>query len=173
MHQKFLMILVILASLTGFISSARSAESNALSNTAKVRVFQIGDITLYPGEFCYGSNSPAAIQAAKSGFGIFSTHKRVGMPVTEDIVGSYNEYTIPAGTVMAVMMKWEVQRGGAKTICGPTGAAFLPQAGKNYDVTISNTGQCFAQIRELYETSPGKAFALQTPASPSFPCPGK
>jgi len=92
------------------------------------------------------------------------------MPVTDDISDSYNEYVIPAGGPLTVMLKWEAEKGGIKASCGPIGSTFYPQAGKNYDVTMAYAGNCFVQIRELLETSPGKATARQTPSSYSFAC---
>lgn len=169
MHQKILMIAVLLASLAGFMGEAQSADDPTIS--AKVRVYQEADITLYPGEYCYGSDSPAAIHASTSGFWIFGFNKSVGMPETDDIPGSYNEYVIPAGIAMSVMLQWEGEKDGAKASCGPIGSTFYPQAGKNYDITMGSSGSCFVQIRELHETSPGKASAIATPSGFSFACP--
>jgi len=173
MHQKIIMIPILLLSLSGLMAEAQSSESVELVNTARVRVFQEADITLYPGEYCYGSASPAAIHASSSGFSIFGTNKRAGMPVTGDIEGAYNEYVIQAGIPVTVMLQWAGEKNGMQASCGPIGSTFYPQMGKNYDVTIAYKGNCFVQIRELYETSPGKAEALPVAAGPSFACANK
>jgi hypothetical protein len=173
MHQKTLMIPVLLLAFAGLMNEALPAEPDISANTANIRVYQEGDITLYPGDICYGANNPAAIHAAASGFGIFNTHKRVGMPVTDDIPGAYNEYVIPAGLPMSVMLQGDGEKDGIKLHCGPTGAKFFPQAGRNYDVSMGYTGICSVQIRELFEISPGKAVTSRTPASPTFACPTK
>lgn len=170
MRQKIMMIPMLLLSLSGLMGEAQSAESVEPANTARVRVYLDSEVSLYPGEFCYGSNNPLAIRTAATGFGIFNSHRREGMPVTEDIPGSYNEYVIPAGIPMSVMLKWAGEQGGVQASCGPLGATFFPQAGKDYDVSVGYAGNCFVKIRALYETSPGKASASQTPASSSFAC---
>lgn len=170
MRQKYLMITVVLASLVCLMAEAQSAETDTPANTARVRVYLDSEVSLYPGEYCYGSNNPSAIHTAPTLFGIFNHHRREDMPVTEDIPGSYNEYVIPAGIPVSVMLKWTGEQRGVKASCGPLGATFFPQAGKDYDVSVGYAGNCFVQIRVLYETSPGKASASQTPASSSFAC---
>lgn len=174
MHQKIIMMMtVLLASLSGLMGEAQSSESVDPANGARVRVFQEAEITLYPGEYCYGSDSPAAIQASTSGFSIFRTNRRIGMPVTGDIEGAYNEYVIQAGIPVTVMLQWAAEKNGVQASCGPIGSTFYPQRGKNYDITIGYKGNCFVQIRELYETSPGKAEARSAAAGPSFACANK
>lgn len=49
MHQKILMIPVVLASLAVLMSEAQSFEPLDPANSARVRVFQQADTTLYPG----------------------------------------------------------------------------------------------------------------------------
>ena len=164
---------MLLLTLTGCMTAVDSSRINAQSSTAKIRVYQQADVMLYPGEHCYGSKSPRAIRASKTGFSIFGTRKRVGMPVTGDIPGAYNEYVIDAGKPLTVMLKLAFESGGVNSICGPLGSTFFPQAGKHYDVTMRNSAeQCMVQIRELHEISTGKAVAQLTPVSPSFFCGG-
>ena len=170
MHQKLLMIPVVCSLLAAFSSLSIAAESQEFAHTARIRVFKEAAVTLYPGAYCYGSNSPAAIQATDGEASIFSLNKKVGMPVTLDMPAAYNEYVIAAGKPLTVMLKLEAVRDGVKASCGPLGATFYPQAGKNYDVTMGYAGSCFAQIRELIETSPGKAAARQFPSGASYPC---
>jgi hypothetical protein len=169
MHRKTFLIPVLLLSLA-LSGVALAADPANAAMTAKVRVYQEAKITLYPGEYCYGSKNPAAIDASSNGWGIFGLSKRENMPVTDDISGSYNEYVIPAGVPMTVALKWEAEKNGIKASCGPIGSTFFPQAGKNYDVTMGFSGNCFVQIRELLETSPGKASAIQASSSYSFSC---
>jgi hypothetical protein len=174
MYQKYLLISAVLFALTACMSSNDPSQLNGADSTAKIRVFQQADVTLYPGEHCYGSNNPRAIHAAQSGFSIFGTHKRAGMPVTEDISAAYNEYVIQAGKPLTVMLQWTADKGGVKSSCGPLGSTFFPQAGKNYDVSLlGSADHCMLQVRELYETAPGKAVAKLAPVSPSFACAGK
>lgn len=173
MQQKIFVPAVLLISLALLAHSAFSTEAVDPANAARVRVYQEADITLYPGEYCYGSDSPNAIKAAATGFSIFGTRQRVGMPVTDDISATYNEYLIPAGKPVAVSLKWEAEKNGVKASCGPLGSTFFPQAGKDYDITIGYAGNCFVQIRELYPVAPGRAGARQAPAGPSYACANK
>lgn len=164
---------MLLLILSGCMNTADTSRINGQSSTAKIRVYQQADVMLYPGEYCYGSKNPRAIRASETGFSIFGSSKRAGMPVTGDIPGAYNEFVIEAGKQLTVMLKLAFESGGVKSICGPLGSTFFPQAGKNYDVTMLNSAdKCMIQVRELYESSPGKAVAQLTPVSPSFFCGG-
>ena len=96
------------------------------------------------------------------------------MPETEDIPGAYNEYIIQAGQPLTVEMQWSLSEGGVKSGCGPLGATFFPQAGKDYDVAmLRSAGNCAVQVRALYHTTPGKAAAMLAPVSPSYACAGQ
>jgi hypothetical protein len=171
MHYKYILMLC-----TGFTVAtagmALAAQADVTGNTTRIRVYQTANITLYPGEYCYGSKNPEAIKASETGFTISGTHKRVGMPETADIAGAYNEYELHAGRPITVMLQWQAEKNGVEASCGPIGSTFYPQAGKDYDVTIGYSGSCFVQIRELYETAPGKASARMAASSYSFPCAG-
>jgi hypothetical protein len=173
MQLKFFVIAVLTVSCAGLMRDTLSAGFPDPANSARVRVFQQGDITLYPGEYCYGRDNPAAIQASTSGFSLFGGRKRAGMPETEDIPGAYNEYVIEAGKPMTVMLQWEAEKNGVKAVCGPIASTFYPQAGRDYDVSIGYAGNCFVQIRELHETSPGKAGARMAASGYSFSCAAK
>ena len=170
MHQKIILIPTLLMIFAGWMSATHSFAADELANSASVRVFQEADITLYPGEYCYGSTNPAAIHAASSGFSIFGTTKRVGMPETADMTGTYNEYRIQAGIPVTVMLQWEIEQDGVKASCGPIGSTFYPQTGRNYDISKSVTGACFIQVRELIETSPGVAETRPVPLGYSYKC---
>lgn len=171
MRRKYLLLSVLLFAVAGCLSSNNPSLLNGQAATANIRVFQQADVTLYPGEFCFGSNSPRAIHASETGFSIFGTKKRIGMPLTEDIPGAYNEYVVQAGMPLTVMLQWSLDKGGVKSGCGPLGSTFFPQAGKSYDVTmLRSADNCLVQVRELYEVSPGKAVARLAPVSPSFAC---
>lgn len=160
---------IIFAALLLSMAGPGSAEEQ-LNMSARARVYQEAEITLYPGDYCYGGNNPDAIEASKTGLSIFSMRKRVGMPETGDIEGAYNEYVVEAGKPLTVMLKWEAEKDGVRATCGPIGATLYPQFGKDYDITIAYMGNCFVQVRELYETSPGKAAGKPAPVSPSFAC---
>lgn len=170
MRHKALLVPVLLLALAGLLNAAQAAELANAAITARVRVYQEAKIILYPGEYCFGSKNPAAIDTSTNGWGMLNISKREGMPATDDISGSYNEYVIPAGVPVTVMLKWEAEKNGVKASCGPIGSTFFPQAGKNYDVTMGISGNCYVQLRELVEISPGKASAIQTPSSYSFAC---
>jgi hypothetical protein len=171
MRQQFILMSMFLLILAGCMTAADPARINEQRSTARIRVYQQADAMLYPGEYCYGSKSPRAIRASETGFSIFGSSKRAGMPVTGDIPGAYNEFVIEAGKPLTVMLKLAFERDGVKSICGPLGSTFFPQAGKNYDITMLNSAdKCMVQVRELYEISPGKAVAQLTPVSPSFFC---
>jgi hypothetical protein len=135
---------------------------------------RLSDGKYYPlsGRILLRLQNPEAIKASETGFTISGTHKRVGMPETADIAGAYNEYELHAGRPITVMLQWQAEKNGVKASCGPIGSTFYPQAGKDYDVTIGYSGSCFVQIRELYETAPGKASARMAASSYSFPCAG-
>lgn len=152
------------------MGTAQAAGSVDPAYAARVRVYQEAEITLYPGEYCYGSDSTDAIKAATEGFSVFGTRQRVGMPVTDDIPGAYNEYLIPAGRPVAVMLQLSAEKNGVRASCGPLGSTFFPQAGRDYDITIGFSGNCFVQIRELYLVAPGKAAARHAPTGPSYAC---
>lgn len=170
MHQKCLVFTALLAILAGLVSEAALAQSDVPVNTARIRVFQGAAITLFPGEYCYGSNNPQAIRASDGVPSMFSFYTKIGMPLTDDTPRAYTEYFIQAGLPVTVMLQWHAEKNGVQASCGPIGSTFYPQAGKNYDVTMGYTGNCFVRIRELYETAPGRAAASPVPASPSFAC---
>lgn len=170
MRHKLSMLPVLFAALAGLLSEAQAAAQLDPENSARVRVYREADITLYPGEYCYGADNPQAIHASDGAPSLFSFNKKVGMPVTDDIAGAYNEYVIPSGKPTAVMLQWQAEKDGVQASCGPIGATFFPQSGRNYDVSLGYAGNCFVQIRELHETSPGKATAQLAPAGASFAC---
>lgn len=170
MHHKFLMIPVVLASLAGLAAVHASAQAQEATSSARIRVFKEAAIDLYPGEYCYGSDSSAAIHASDGEVSIFSFNIKEGMPLTEDTPSDYNEYVIEAGKPFAVRLQFDAEKDGLRASCGPLGSYFIPQAGKNYDVSLGFAGSCFVRIRELYETSPGRAEARLVPASHSFAC---
>lgn len=173
MHQNNSLFLIIFFQLFAFSSSAISAESQTANNIARIRVFREAIVTLYPGEYCYGSNSSSAIQASNGEASFFSLNKKVGMPVTSDMPSAYNEFEIETGKPFTVMLTLDAVRDGVKASCGPVGSTFYPQAGRNYDLTMGYAGNCFAQLRELYEISPGIAEARLLPAGASFACTGR
>lgn len=160
----------LLSILAGLSSEAALAQSDEQFNVARIRVFQEAEITLFPGEYCYGSNNPQAIRASDGAPSMFSFNTKIGMPLTEDTPSAYNEYFIRTGRPMTVMLHWQDEKNGEKASCGPIGSTFYPQAGKSYDVTVAYAGTCVVRIRELYETAPGRAAASPVPASPSFAC---
>jgi hypothetical protein len=170
LRDKIFVPVVLLLALAGLMGEVQSAGAVNPEISARVRVFQEADITLYPGEYCYGSGNPAAIHASAGFLSMAGLGKRVGMPQTDDIPGAYNEYVIPAGRPMTVTLQWQAEKNDVKASCGPIASTFYPQPGRDYDITIGYAVNCFVQIRELFETSPGKASARQAPAGSSFSC---
>jgi hypothetical protein len=58
----------------------------------------------------------------------------IGMPLTDDMPFSYDEYTIPAGQRVTVKMYWQAQHtNGSWISCGPIHVMFTPEAGGDYD----------------------------------------
>ena len=169
MFKKYGVLFVILFSLLRFNSLFASDELDP-NNMARVRVFREAVISLYPGEYCYGSGSPKVIHASKGVPSFFSYNTTIGMPVTEDTPKAYNEYAIAAGKPVAVMLQWQAEKNGQTASCGPIGAAFYPQAGRDYDVTIGYASSCYVQVRELYLIAPGKASAKRSPVGSSYAC---
>jgi len=170
MYHKYLTVTALLAILAGLSGEAALAQSDVPLNAARIRVFQEAEITLFPGEYCYGSDNPQAIRASDGVPSMFSFYTKIGMPLTDDTPRAYSEHFIQTGRPMTVMLQWHAEKNGEKASCGPIGSTFYPQAGKNYDVTVGYSGGCVVRIRELYETAPGKAAASPVPASPSFAC---
>ena len=173
MHQINFFMTILLAVLTGLLPATSGAEQTDISSMARVRVYQEADITLFPGEYCYGSNSTKAVRNFSTSFWDFSLRKRLDMPQTDDIPGAYNEYQIEAGKPLTVMLQFAAEQNGVRASCGPLGATFYPQAGRDYDITMGVYGSCFVQVRELYPVSPGKAGARLFPAGYSFACGNK
>lgn len=170
MYPKYLFIPLLFASLASVTGAAFSAPPAGTAATARVRVFQDAVITLYPGEYCYSPKNPQLIRAADGEPSMFSFYKKIGMPVTENMPSAYNEYLIEANKPMTVLLQWQADKNGVIASCGPTGVTFFPQAGKDYDVSMGYAGNCFVQVRELYETTPGKAAARPAPSGYSFAC---
>ena len=170
MRPKLFKCFLLLCLLTALADTVLASTQPSSLNIARVRVYQNAEITLYPGAYCYGVDDAKTIHATSSSFGIFSTHKRVGMQVTDDIDASYNEYQIAADQAVTVSLKWTDEKNGVRASCGPLGVTFYPQSGKDYDVSRGYGGACFIQIRQLFESMPGKAGASLLAASPSFPC---
>lgn len=166
MRQKLLLIAGVMAGLAG----QGCALADDAVYLARVRVYQEADVTLYPGAYCYSDANPKMIRAAETGFSIFSTHKRLGMPETNDIPGNYNEFAVEGGRPVTVKLAWRAEKNGIKASCGPIAATFYPQAGRDYDVTIGYAGNCYVQVRELYPATPGKAGGKPAPTSPSYAC---
>jgi len=79
MHHNYLIFPLLFASLAGFSGEAFSAQPDVPVNAARIRVFQEAEITLYPGEYCYGSNSPQAIRASDGSPSMFSFNTKNGI----------------------------------------------------------------------------------------------
>jgi hypothetical protein len=166
MRQKLLLI----AGLVLGLAAQGEALADDVVYLARVRVYQEAEISLYPGAYCYSDANPKMIRASQTGFSIFSMHKRLGMPETNDIQGNYNEFAVEGGKPVTVKLKWAAEKNGIKASCGPIASTFYPQAGHDYDITIGYAGNCFVQVRELYPTTQGKAGGKPAPVSPSYAC---
>jgi hypothetical protein len=98
-------------------------------------------------------------------------NKKVGMPVTEDIKWSYHEYIIPAEKPLTLQMTYLAETAVGWDRCGPIGATFVPEVGKYYDTEmIFSSRSCSIQVRELVETSLGKALPKKIVTIPAFEC---
>ena len=160
---------IIALTLLGGCSS--TPELVHYEHPAKIRVMHGTAAYLYPGSTCYGAANQEMIHAAVGGFSMLVPNKKIGMPVTEDIPWTYHEYAIPGGKPLTVKMYWSTQSNGLMQSCGPVGATFTPEIGKNYDTAmIFSKGRCWIQLRELIEESPGKASAIVKETKPAFAC---
>lgn len=165
--RTYLLVCLALAASGGAVSSV---QADTYANVARIRVFKEAKIVLYPGEYCYGSANPSAIQASDGTPSLFSRNIKIGMPLTPDTPADYNEYLIEAGKPFTVTAQLEAERNGVTASCGPIGATFFPQPSRDYDVTLAYTGTCYVQIRELSEISRGTVISRVVPSSPSFAC---
>lgn len=159
--------LILLAGLSGWVGHSVAAEPNSV---ARIRVFKEAKVALYPGDYCYGANNPAVIQASEGEASFFSMNKKIGMPVTNDTPADYNEFVIEANKPLTVVLWLDAERDGVKAACGPIGATFIPMMGRDYDLTMGFSGVCLVQLRELSEVSAGEVISRVVPASPSFAC---
>ena len=159
-----------IAALVAMFGLQGVALADNANSQARVRVFQEAEITLYPGAYCYGEDNPEKIVASHTGFSIFNTHKRLGMAVTDDIEGSYNEFAVVSDKPVTVKLFWQAEKGGIRASCGPLASTFFPQAGHDYDISMGYSGNCFIRIRELYPLTSDKAGAKPAPFSPSYAC---
>lgn len=164
MLQKLLMMCVVAGCA---VQSSAQADDVA---PARVRVYQEGEVTLYPGAYCYSDDNPQKIVAAETGFTIFSTHKRLGMPTTDDIKLNFNEYAVDGGKPVTVKLFWQAEKNGIKASCGPLASTFYPQAGHDYDISLGYVGNCFIQIRELFPLTKDKAAAKPASFGPAYAC---
>ncbi len=165
MRHKWLWLGLVAGCMVQFSALAEEA-----AYPARVRVYQEGEITLYPGAYCYSEDNPEKILAAEIGFTIFSTHKRLGMPETGDIKLNYNEYVVPGGKPVTVKLFWQAEKNGMRASCGPLASTFYPQAGHDYDISLGYATGCFIQIRELFTIGKDKATATPAPSGASYPC---
>jgi len=169
--NKSIALATILLSATGCSTNPPPLAVSAL--TAKIRVFHGVGVTIYPGKTCYGQ-SAGGVSVASGGFSFLAPNKKVGMPVTEDTPWSYHEYVISANEPLTLSMYLYSSTPGAVSVtqtCGPVGATLTPEAGKYYDTNmLLQSGRCSVQVRELTETSPGKATAQIKPISPAYAC---
>ena len=159
---------VILGSMLGCASySTGKLDAEQSVNAAKVRVFRPVAIFMYPGKSCYLSGSPGEIKTLSLPFAKKLT---VGMPSTEDMPDTYDEFLVPGNSPLTVRM-W-IRNPGARFQCDPGAVAFTPESGKNYDTAlILESGYCHIRIRELVEGSPGKAFPQPLRVMPATRCP--
>lgn len=173
MHQKsriFVLALFALATCGGMCHVSWALDTG---NVARIRVFKESKVVLNPGDYCYGTHNPSAIVASEGAPSLFSINHKVGMPLTDDTPANYNEFIIEAGKPLSLVLYLEGERDGVKVSCGPLGATFFPQPGRDYDLTMGFTGVCVVQLRELSEISPGMVITRVVPTSPSFACPNQ
>ena len=158
---------VILGSMVGCASySTGKLDAEQSVNAAKVRVFRPAAIFMYPGKSCYRYDSPGEITTLSLPF---TKKLTVGMPPTDDMPDTYDEFLVPGNGPLTVRM-W-IRDPGARFQCDPGAVAFTPEAGKNYDAAlILNSGFCHIRVRELVESAPGKAIAQPLRAMPATRC---
>lgn len=125
---------------------------------ARIRVFHGTAAYLYLGDAC-DNDTHQVIHAGNGGFSYLALNKRIGMPVTDDIPFSYNEYVVPANKPLTVKMYWQAQNaGGTWEYCGPSYTIFTPRPGQDYDTSMEfRRGVCQGvRVRQIVPLDGGK-----------------
>ena len=160
---------VILLLLSGVLSGCASTEQApmmiAAEQQARIRVFHGTSAYLYLGDVCDDSSHPV-IHAAAGGFSYLERNKTLGMPATDDMPFSYNEYAIPAGEPVTVKMYWQLQKAsGTWEHCGPIHMMFTPETGHDYDTFMKfRGGVCQGvEVRKFIVNGDGKITTTPAP----------
>lgn len=131
------------------------------STQARIRIFHGTSAYIYLGDVC-DNDSHQVIHAANGGFSYLVPNKRIGMPVTDDMPFSYNEYAVPANRPLTVKMYWQAQNAGRVwEHCGPFYTTFTPSPGQNYDAAMEfRYGVCQGmRVREIVPLDDEKTIA--------------
>lgn len=159
-------ILAAVMCLSTFAGCTSSPVKYDLEKEARIRVFHDVGVYMYPNKTCYSEDKSEAIHASAGGFSMLVPNQKIGMPPSENMGRSYHEFLIRAGEPLTLEMHYAVQMTtpGQKITnsCGPIGATFVPQAGKDYEAAmIFNGGYCKVGVSELQAV----------PSKPSKPIP--
>lgn len=147
------------AILQGCATSSGTQNEFDPATQARIRVFHGTAAYLYLGDVC-DNDTHQVIHAANGGFSYLAPNKRIGMPATDDIPFSYNEYPVPANRPLTVKMYWQAQNAsGTWESCGPLYTTFTPRPGQDYDTSMEfHRGVCLGvRIRQIVSVDEEKA----------------
>ena len=177
--KKTLPLLFVLCAIAGCAhtpseddASDDSAVVNVVAeNSAKIRVFNADIVHLHPGKSCWAWNNEGRITASLTVFSRWAPNIKVGMPKPADIPKMYAEYVVPAGQPLTVEITRRNDAGGVIYTCGPVAVTFKPEVNKYYDTSMLHAAsRCAVRVRELIETTPGKADPTLVETTPADAC---
>lgn len=146
---------------------------------ARIRVGLQGKIDFHPNKTCYATDQMDAVNVALGGFSMIGPKLRIGMPKSEDMPRSYHEYVIQAGQPLTIEMVYAqphahtTYQAGTYNVskCGPIGATFTPQPGRDYDTFLRiENGMCSIALRELAPVQGGPSKPTPVKSAPAGPC---
>ncbi len=146
---------------------------------ARIRVGLLGKINFHPNKSCYAEDKMDAVNVALGGFSMLGPKKRIGMPESEDMPNSYHEYVIEAGQPLTIEIVYAqphahaTYRAGSYNVskCGPLGATFTPQPGRDYDTFLRiENGMCSIALRELAPVQSGPSKPMPVKSASARPC---
>lgn len=152
------LMLCFVAVLQGCATSSGVQEAFDPAIQARIRVFHGTAAYLYLGDV-RDNHAHQVIHAANGGFSYLVPNKRIGMPATDDMPFSYNEYIVPANKSLTVKMYWQAQNASRTwEHCGPLYTTFTPQSGQDYDTFMKfDHGVCQGvKVRQLVSDGKGK-----------------
>ncbi|RFB68006.1 MULTISPECIES: hypothetical protein [unclassified Herbaspirillum] len=146
---KKLFILMALCAVNGSQLVHAEEASAPQDGHARVRFFgqAVISMTFYPDKSCYGGKG---VQTSRSGFGgFFGSTKSIsiGMPETPEVLNLkdrdgilskafYREYAVSADKPLTIIATMAQSTGRHMYSCEKIGGFFIPENGKDYEVTF-------------------------------------